>query len=80
MTAHLAAKPAGTHTWIDVASPPTLLRRALPGGVWWEYDIGPADMAAIPRRALVPAPVAGVAGVRQNPRHLPEIVLCDARY
>ncbi len=43
MTSHLAAKPAGTPTWIDILSPSAQAARAFYSAVFgWDYDINAA--------------------------------------
>ena len=68
MTTHLAAKPAGTPTWIDAASPDAAAARAFYQAVFgWEYDIGPAEYGGYTTARLGTRTVAGLLGDAPEP-------------
>lgn len=63
MTTYSQAKPVGTPTWIDLATPDADAARAFYRAVFgWEYDIGGPEYGGYTTARVGQRPVAGIGG------------------
>ncbi len=67
MTTHLQAKPAGTPTWTDHASPDAEAARNFYHAVFgWQYDIGGPEFGGYTTARLGDRTVAGLSGIPES--------------
>ncbi len=63
MTTYTQPKPAGTPTWMDLATPDAEVSRAFYHAVFgWDYDIGGPEYGGYTTARLGDHPVAGIGG------------------